>query len=207
MANPYSWPTPVYKAPVAGEAHQRVITFQEILDRGPNAFGVMEIAQKDIPGPVKEPHRRVVPHTWTCGMTHRDDGMCLRVYPMQTQRSDRCFREDYRNVRHNVDREAVVAGDELNMMPERLKAKWWECKTCHSAHQIDDATVLGVYCTDCRENGRRSWLEGDCYVWNEFDERLGSYDGYVIVRLGPWQNTLFAIWARQDRGWPFDLVE
>ena len=182
----------------------KVVKFAKILERGVYAAGMRGVPKNDA-----FPDQRVVPVWWRCGHKKKNGHTCGKRNAIERTSCRECkgMILDYRNVKQDRDGRPIQAGDELNLVPGRLKAVWWECPLCDAMHDIDDDSVVGICCPNCFQNNDWVTLTDRTWVYNKFAERLGTFDGFEIVELNPWMDSLWAINDRINHNRPYTIVE
>lgn len=171
--------------------HELPITIHELLKHSP--YAIRGLTEKQV-GRSRFPDQRVSTVMWRCFRKNENGEECKRINVYHRGQCLKC-KQSVRgetNIFMNADNQAVKWGDDLNMMPGRLQPKWWECKSCGHFHTVATSTVGESRCPGCEADGIVSAFDGNCWLWNEFSERLGTCDGSIVLEMGPWMDTIWA---------------
>ena len=194
--------TPVAQPPAKEPV--KVITFQKILENGPNAVGMRGVPRNDA-----DPDKRVIAVSWRCGHKKKNGHACGTQNKIQRVKCRECKGTilDYRNIKNDREGRPIQAGDELNMVPDRLKAAYWECPGCYTFNRLEENTVTDICCPNCFQNDEWVVLSERTWVYNKFSERLGSFDGKELVELNPWMDSLWAVYDRINHNRAYTVIE
>ena len=186
-----------------------VAKFRNILSRGPYAPNMRGVSKKHVVGIERTPNARVIPLSWKCGQNDKHGNECGKENKISRVKCSRCDGgiTDHRNVKNDSQGRPIQAGDDLNMVSRRLVAKYWECSICRHLQKIRAETIVTSYCDRCLDNDQLSEVEFRTWVWNEYHERLGTWDGLRIIELAPWMDNLWAATSRQQKGLPCTVIE